>query len=114
MAARREKDVTLLKSARGRRTKTSNLTTKILPGSVERRMVRCGKANCKCTRGELHGPYFYHVTTDETVRSRRYIPRAEVAVVAQACQEHRELQAQLLAGRKRYKLILAAARQILE
>ncbi|MFQ5795497.1 MAG: DUF6788 family protein [Candidatus Bipolaricaulia bacterium] len=21
--------------------------------------VRCGKPNCKCTKGELHGPYWY-------------------------------------------------------
>jgi len=21
--------------------------------------IRCGKPNCKCTRGALHGPYFY-------------------------------------------------------
>ncbi len=89
------------------------LRAKHLPGHVERRYVRCGKKNCKCARGALHGPYFYHVTTDETVRSRRYIRRAEVVEVTQACQNHRELQAELLTGRRRYKLILAMARQIL-
>ena len=99
--------------ARVRRTKKSNLTTKILPGGLERRMVRCGKDGCKCSRGELHGPYFYHVTTDGTVRSRRYVRRADVPEVKSACQAHRELQANLLAGRRSYKLLLAMARQVL-
>ena len=22
-------------------------------------LVRCGKKDCRCTRGELHGPYWY-------------------------------------------------------
>lgn len=74
--------------------------------------VRCGKPNCKCSRGERHAA-FYHVTYSECLRSRRYIRRIDVAEVTQACQNHRELQAELLTGRQRYKLILARARQIL-
>lgn len=27
--------------------------------SLQRQFVRCGKAGCRCTRGELHGPYYY-------------------------------------------------------
>ena len=30
-----------------------------LPGSLRRRMIKCGKKNCKCRKGELHGPYCY-------------------------------------------------------
>ncbi|EQD64243.1 hypothetical protein B1B_06645, partial [mine drainage metagenome] len=34
-------------------------TTRILPGSIINRMMRCGKANCRCHADppELHGPY---------------------------------------------------------
>ena len=28
-------------------------------GSYQLEGVRCGKDRCKCTRGELHGPYWY-------------------------------------------------------
>jgi len=28
-------------------------------GYLQLEKVRCGKAGCKCTRGELHGPYWY-------------------------------------------------------
>jgi hypothetical protein len=93
-------------------TKTSNLTTKILPGSVERRRVKCGKSNCKCRRGEPHGFYYYHVTTDENTRTRRYIRHADVAEVMQACENHRQLQAQLRAGRQQYKALLSHARAL--
>jgi hypothetical protein len=30
-----------------------------LPGSLRRRMLKCGKKNCRCRKGELHGPYCY-------------------------------------------------------
>jgi hypothetical protein len=93
-------------------TKNQNLATKILSGWIERRFVACRKKGCKCSRGELHGPYFYHVTTDQTERTRRYIRRRDVPEVAQATQNHRELQAQLLAGRRQYKAILARARAL--
>ena len=85
----------------------------LLPGHVERRMVRCGKPNCKCACGALHGPYHYHITTDAARRTRRYIRRADVESVQQACQAHRELQAELLAGRQYFKMILARAKELL-
>jgi len=30
-----------------------------LCGSLRRRSIRCGKQNCRCRRGQLHGPYHY-------------------------------------------------------
>jgi len=30
-----------------------------LRGSLRRRSIRCGKDNCQCKRGRLHGPYHY-------------------------------------------------------
>ncbi|HEX7514114.1 MAG TPA: DUF6788 family protein [archaeon] len=30
-----------------------------LPGSLRRRMIKCGKKNCRCRKGRLHGPYCY-------------------------------------------------------
>jgi hypothetical protein len=30
----------------------------VLPGTVQKRLYRCGKPNCRCaTQGKLHGPY---------------------------------------------------------
>ena len=30
-----------------------------LPGSLRRRMIKCGKKKCRCRKGRLHGPYCY-------------------------------------------------------
>lgn len=30
------------------------------PGYIGSQMVTCGKSKCKCSKGKLHGPYFYY------------------------------------------------------
>jgi hypothetical protein len=32
-----------------------------LCGSLRRRLICCGKQNCRCRKGQLHGPYHYFV-----------------------------------------------------
>jgi len=32
---------------------------KMLYGSVIKKYKACGKGGCKCTRGDLHGPFYY-------------------------------------------------------
>jgi hypothetical protein len=32
--------------------------------NYQQEMVRCGKKGCRCTRGELHGPYWYAYWTE--------------------------------------------------
>jgi len=39
--------------------KAERAQLKPLPGSIRRRMIKCGKKNCRCRKGELHGPYCY-------------------------------------------------------
>ena len=112
---KQKKDVKPERRQRDRsETKNSNLATKILPGWVERRRVRCGKENCKCRRGKPHGFYYYHVVTMGNIRTRNYIRRAEVSEVMKACQEHRELQERLRRGRAEYRTLLSNARGLLE
>jgi len=61
-----------------------------MPGTVHALMVRCGKAACKCARGELHGPYFYHFQRTNGILVKRYIKEADVAAVRAACDAHRK------------------------
>jgi hypothetical protein len=43
---------------------------------------RCGKPGCRCTRGELHGPYIYLSLGRAAGRGRLlYVPGALLAVV---------------------------------
>jgi hypothetical protein len=91
--------------------KTENSAIKMLPGFVARVKIRCGKVNCRCSRGVRHLGY-YHVTYSSGVRSRRYVRRDEVSKLREACETHRALQAQLRAGRAEYRRTLARAREL--
>lgn len=109
----KEKDVAGVGRASGRKTKNSKSPPKMLSGYVEARMVRCGKANCKCARGELHGPYFYRLTYAGGGRVKSYVKLADVADVRQACDEYRTLQIQLRKGREDYRNMRRRLRELL-
>jgi hypothetical protein len=47
-------------------------------------MVRCGKRNCKCSRGDLHGPYYYLFTRIAGVLTKRYVKAEDVLVFRRA------------------------------
>jgi len=95
------------------KTKSGNSAIKTLPGFVAKVRVRCGRANCRCARGDHHIAH-YHVTYNCGVRFRKYVRREQVAVVREACEAHRELQIQLRAGRNRYKEMLAQTRKLVK
>lgn len=68
-------------------TETQHLLPKILNGTVHAQYVRCGKANCKCASGELHGAYYYHFVRVDGKFKKRYLKPSEVEAVQQACDE---------------------------
>jgi hypothetical protein len=72
--------------------KSQQLSPKILPdcGSVERRFVRCGRVNCKCAKGELHGPYTYVRTYRGGKRWRKYVKNDDVSALFQARKRRQE------------------------
>ena len=55
---------------------SSHSPTKILPldGSLSRRYVRCGRKNCRCQNGNLHGPYVYVRVYRGGERRWQYVP----------------------------------------
>lgn len=42
-----------------------------VPLHVKAKRKRCGKAHCRCARGEGHGPYLYAYVGDEGTREKR-------------------------------------------
>jgi hypothetical protein len=77
------------------KTKTENLLPKILQGTVHTQFVRCGKENCKCARGELHGAYYYHFVRVDGKLRKRYLKASKVEEIQKAClsrQEHERAQ----------------------
>jgi len=54
----------------------------ILRGSLMERYLTCGNANCKCAKGDRHGPVWYlSVTLDQSHRKGSTIPADQVEQV---------------------------------
>jgi hypothetical protein len=79
----------------GMKTKTENLLPKTIPGAICVQLVRCGKSNCKCARGELHGPYFYHFVRVNGALVKRYVKAKDAPTMRAACAAWRENDKQL-------------------
>jgi len=74
------------------KTKSANPLPKTLPGAVCAQMVRCGKSRCKCARGELHGPYFYHFIRINGALVKRYVKAKDASALRAACAVRRKEQ----------------------
>ena len=56
----------------------------VIAGAVVEQGRRCGKEACRCTTGELHGPYTYVVLPRQGGRTRTvYVPAAATDAVRQ-------------------------------
>ena len=96
-----KKDTTSRKASRvSPRIKLEETTTKIEPlrGWLEARYKRCGRSNCKCAKGELHGPYYYRFFYRGGRQRKKYVKKGELSATFAAClaykrdrQETREL-----------------------
>src|ERR1700692_784562 len=54
----------------------------LIGGSVIEQSRKCGKEGCRCTRGELHGPYSYVVLPRAGGRTRSvYVPAGAAEAV---------------------------------
>jgi hypothetical protein len=56
-----------------------------LPGVVCLQKVRCGKPNCKCAKGELHGGYYYRFFYAGGKLRKQYVKKQDVLQVQEAC-----------------------------
>lgn len=46
-------------------------------GLVVKENVKCGKSNCKCTDGDLHGPYLYRYWKEGNTTKSEYVGKPE-------------------------------------
>lgn len=67
------------------KTKTQEVLPKTIAGTVHKQFVRCGKPNCKCSRGELHGAYYYHFVRVGGRLRKRYLKASEIDETHEAC-----------------------------
>lgn len=73
-----------LRSRRRRLARSLPDVEGLIAGSVVEQGRRCGKEGCRCTRGELHGPYTYVVLPRAVGRARMvYVPASAADAVRQ-------------------------------
>jgi hypothetical protein len=64
-------------------------------GAICAQFVRCGKAGCKCSRGELHGPYYYRFTREGGRLRKSYVPKSKAGAALDEQRKEREFKALL-------------------
>lgn len=72
--------------------KSADMLPKILSlaageGSLQTQRVRCGKANCRCARGDLHEGYHYFFSRVGGRQFKVYVRRKDVPAVRAAIRE---------------------------
>lgn len=90
------------------------LTEGLLKGAVFASYARCGKSNCKCTRGSKHGPYYHWYQWYSGRVTKKYVPLAQVEEVRAACARHRLLQDELREGKRHHQVLLSQLHQAME
>jgi len=68
----------------------------VLRGSLMERYMTCGNPDCKCARGERHGPVWYlSVTLDQSHRSGRTVPPEQVDQVRRWIENYHQVKERL-------------------
>lgn len=71
-----------LRARRRRLARSLPDVEELIAGSVVEQGRRCGKGGCRCTTGELHGPYTYVVLPRAGGRTRTvYVPASAAEAV---------------------------------
>lgn len=81
--------------------------SEMLQGYITSEMKTCGKPNCKCARGELHGPYYYLRGRFDGEHWRQYVSKKDLPDVTRRCEAYRQFQAELAAGRAKHRAVMA-------
>jgi hypothetical protein len=94
-------------------TKSSDSLPKTpLPGVVRPQWVRCGRPNCRCARGQLHGPYHYRFWREGSRLKKSYVKRSELEQVRAACEARRPERQRGSAGLQLWRQMAALLREV--
>jgi hypothetical protein len=68
----------------------------VLRGTLMERYLTCGNPNCKCARGERHGPVWYlSVTLDQSHRKGSTVPPDQVEKVRRWIENYHQIKERL-------------------
>ena len=94
--------------------KSRETLLKMLVGVVLPQLVRCGRPNCRCARGELHGPYFYRFWREGNRLRKAYVRPADLEQVRARCEARRQAHRELRAAWATWRELLTAVREVEE
>jgi hypothetical protein len=96
-----------------RENKSKKVATKIdpLPGHLEEKYVSCGRPNCCCAKGKLHGPYFYRQWQRRGHRLTKYVRKGEVLSVKKSISAFRHEQNEHRKARNRNQQLIREIRE---
>ena len=80
----------------------------MIAGSFYEMRKRCGRPGCRCTRGELHGPFPVIAIARDGRRSTRSVPRERSAEVRRKAEAYRAFQR----GRRRLQRAMGRLMEI--
>lgn len=82
----------------------------LLKGSLNKVYRRCGNPNCKCARGEKHGPFYLLTWSEGGKTQSRHIPREKAVQVEEMIANYRQAK-RLLDELSRANLELISSRE---
>jgi hypothetical protein len=80
----------------------------MLLGVVLPQMIRCGRSNCRCSKGQPHGPYFYRFWRECGKLRKSYVKRSELEQVQAQCEARRQTRCDLRAAMEAWRGLRAA------
>jgi len=85
-----------LRSRREGLTKLLPPLREVLRGSLMKRYLTCGKPDCKCARGQRHGPVWYlSVTLDQSHRTGTTVPADQIEQVRRWIENYHQVKQRL-------------------
>jgi hypothetical protein len=69
--------------------KMTALQSTMLRGTLIEKNIRCGNANCRCSKGHFHTAFYMAYTENNKTRTI-HIPKSLVASVEEAIEDYRE------------------------
>jgi len=82
--------------------------TDFLKGSLHVETKRCGKPNCRCARGYLHGPFFYRRWRQGGRQKKAYVRQENVAETLSAIARRQAMDREVATIRKQLRRSIEA------
>jgi len=62
----------------------------MIAGSIYETYKKCGNKNCRCAKGDLHGPFFYLSRKEDGVTKLTFVRRADEDIIEEKAKNYRK------------------------